>query len=284
MANDTFLLPDMSVGAGGGGGGGGGTSAIGFRAASTGSNTSSATPVVVVPATTQGGDLIEIFYTTSTTTPTITDFTSGYTTISEVDDANQRTQIAWKIAAGTPGTISSDASTSVGPTLSATGSKTTLSCVVRFGTHQTAPLEVYLGAAETLTQNSHSTPNVTTTTNGCWIESIWCDRGTVVGGVATNTAAWTLPGGEVARSEFYLTGNAATTLIISDTNQPQTPGSYGNKVANSDFANNNAVMWTVAIKPAAITEASSRIRAGNIPLVGIPVSTSSWPATWPPNW
>jgi hypothetical protein len=271
MANDPFMLPDMSVG-GGGGGGGSSSGQITPRAFSTGTNASSATPTVTVPATTQGGDVIGVFFTTSTTTTTITGFTAGYTTVPEVDDgSSQRTQVAWKIAAGTIGTTSSDASTTVGPTLSTTGSKTSLFCFVYSGNHETAPIEATAGVNETITQTGHTTPNVTTTTIGCWILSIWSDRGTVVSGVATNTSIWTLPTGETMRGEVYQTGNAATTLIASDTNQPHSPGTYGSKRADADFSNNNAVQWTIAIKPKVIASGggapgTALQRPGPIPL------------------
>jgi len=240
MANDPHLLPDMAVGAGGGSG----SSTITAKAFAAGYNASSATPTVTIP-TVAAGDLIIVFFTTSSTTQTITGFTSGYTQVPEIDDTNQRTQFAWKIAAGTEG------GTTVGPTLSATASKTSLGCFVYSGAHGTAPIEAYSGVAETLTQNSHTTPNVTTVNNSCWILSIWCDRGTVVSGVATNTSQWTLPSGETNRVEQYHTGNADTTMIASDTGQGHAAGTYGNKIANSDFANNNAVQWTIAIRPVA---------------------------------
>lgn len=390
-----FLKPNVTAG------GGGGTGELIFRDAATGSHASSATPTVTIPSATVAGDLITVGFTTSTITPTVTADPSGYD-IDIRDHTNQRTRIYTKIAAGMPGTVSSDASTTVGPTLSTTGSKTTLFCLVyadpnrsqlvsnpsfevdtsgwsvggsvpptlarsvvrahhgtasgliTWGTGGTfpqiqtslaglvigkqyaasawvyvpatnpaiklaigsgpvglastvndawqqvyveftasstldntlqvwpdvsptsgqqawvdeilvwpLPIEAIASTVETITQATHTTPAVTTNTNGCWIVNIVMDRGIAAG----NTTVWTAPTGETKRAERYETGTSASTLIASDGAQENPPGTYGQKTFNSDLATTNAVMWTIAIAPAqAAAGAGASIRPGPIPI------------------
>jgi len=256
-AGISFLIkPNVTAG------GGGGTGALIFRDAATGSHASSATPTVTVPATTVTGDIIIAGFTTSTITPTVTADPASYN-VNIRDHTNQRTRIYTKIAAGTPGAVSSDASTTIGPTLSTTGSKTTLFCVVYANPHGTAPIEAINSAVELITQASHMTPAVSTVTNGCWVVNVWMDRGIAAG----NTTIWTLPSGETKRAERYETGTSASTLIVSDGAQANSPGNYGQKTANSDLATSNAVMWTIAIAPAvAAGGGAAQQRPGPIPI------------------
>ena len=208
------------------------------------------------------GDVIIAGFTTSTITPTVTADPSGYN-VNIRDHTNQRTRIYTKIAAGTPGAVSSDASTTIGPTLSTTGSKTTLFCLVYANPHGTVPIEAINSAVELVTQATHTTPSISTVTNGCWVVNVWMDRGIAAG----NTTIWTLPAGETKRAERYETGTSASTLVVSDGAQENPPGNYGSKTASSDIATSNAVMWTIAIAPAtAAAGAGASMRPGPIPI------------------
>lgn len=110
------------------------------------------------------------------------------------------------------------------------------------GLDQAAPIHQNNETTETVYRLTHTTPNVTTSTAGCWIVSAVFD-------VSSATSAWSPPGGEAVRQFGFCVKGNASTGIITDDGVAHSASTYGSKVFTSNAKTKFATMHTLALKP-----------------------------------
>lgn len=191
-----------------------------------------------VPANAQPGDSLVLFVSVNSETATVNDPSgvTGWTRLGVVSSDTLQT-VAWAkvVQTGDPGKRL---------TVTLGGTQKTTSILAAYsGTDPTSPIHRVASAPETARNSGHTTPQVTTATDGAWIVSYWTDK-------TSATTAWVLPAGEVMRGEIYGTGGGRVTSILSDTGVPHPVGPHGLKTATANSANAKATMWTIALQPA----------------------------------
>jgi len=139
------------------------------------------------------------------------------------------------------------------------------------GAHQTTPINAHTKTTETLFQFGHTTPSITTTVTGCWIQSVVFDT-------SSTTSVWTKPGAEVLRTTAFCTGGNAATGIMTDNGAAVAIGTYAGAAFTSNTKSKFASMGKNAIAPAAGTGPGSvavRMGAWQFEQAG---SASAWVA------
>lgn len=219
--------------------------AIGFRAATSfkGNTTSY---VVTIPASTQGGDLMVLATSWSIGGQIVTDPTGwALFSVGQVEDEGQVASRCWsKAAAGTAGSTSTEASTTLTLTFSATA-KGEMFLVVYSGGGGIRTVQASVEGSTAVA--SHVTPAFTSDIDGGWPFQIVFDK--VAG--AVGTTVWTVPGGQSVRAQEYNTGTAPPTGVFTDANAAvANGGTVGGLTFTSDGpATTRAIMYTGLIEP-----------------------------------
>lgn len=213
--------------------------AIAFRDSAAVSSSGSPVSLVLPSTIAQGDAMLLVIANNGTPTDAIT-APSGWTLVKAVTLASSNHGLCKKIA------TSADAASTITITWS-TNIKSSLAMVAYSGTDLNEALDAWTELAETVTQTTHTTPNVATTQANCWIVELLTDKG------STNTA-WTVPGAVTKRVETYGTGTGAVSAVISGIGSDQPVGTYGTHTYTATDSSNQIVMWTVALAPKALRQ------------------------------
>lgn len=111
------------------------------------------------------------------------------------------------------------------------------------GVDQSNPIHQHAEATSPNFTTSHTTPNVTTSIDGCWIHSAVFDT-------ASTTTSWSAPVGENIRAIQYTTGGNATTGLCTDDDTAHGIGTYGSKVFTANCSSRYMTAHTLALSPA----------------------------------
>ena len=205
---------------------------IAFRAAATAS-LNSATGRVTIPAGVQAGDALLLFATTNTNT-NVTTGPAGWTFVGEqISGADLRTRLYSKVAGLGEG------NTQVSLTY-AGSTKIDLSLSAYSGTDTTTPVTGFASAGETVARTTHTTPSFNVTNGGGWVVSYWADK-------SSATTAWTVPAGQVQRTQSIGAGSGRVTALSADSGAAVLPGTWTGLAASSDGSTAKATMWTVVL-------------------------------------
>lgn len=197
---------------------------------------SSGTPVsIVLPSTiVQGDALLMVIANNGTPTDAIT-APSGWTLVSATTLSSSNHGLLKKIA------TSADAGATITLTWS-TNIKSSIVMVAYSGTDLNEAVNAFSKVSETVSGTTHTTPNVATTQDNCWIVELLTEKG------STNTA-WTVPGAVTKRVDTYGTGTGAASAVIAGIGADQVTGTYGNHAYTTTDTSSQAVMYTVALSP-----------------------------------
>ncbi len=202
-----------------------------FRAVAS-ANVNATMPRVVVPAGVAPGDVMVMFATLNTQTPTIT-APAGWTELDRVSSATVTGQtVAWWRTA----TVS-DLGAAVGPNFSGFA-KVALQLVAY---SQAAAVTASTVAVEGAVVAAHTTPTVPVASAGSMLVSYWADK-------SSATTTITVPGTSALRNMSSGTGGGHITAAVAD-NGSLAAGTAGGITATADTANRQAVMWSVVISP-----------------------------------
>lgn len=231
---------------------------IAFRAAAgTPTSTASADASVTIPAAVQSGDWMILLATRSLTDATATT-PVGWTLLSgPVDRSTSLREYMFIRKAG-----ATDASTSVTVTWSsAVASKRNMELAAYSGVDPTTPIPDFAAAAETVSQTTHVAQTVSVTRDGSWIVEFGSDRASPG---STNLSP---PAGFTERDQQNSTGGGGTTTSVADTTAAVGLGTQGGGTWTGDVATANAILWTLVIQPAVVTNpilvgSALRVNAG----------------------
>ncbi|WP_237706793.1 PKD domain-containing protein [Kribbella flavida] len=189
---------------------------------------------VTVPAATPAGALMLLFFADNDPAPAITG-PAGWTQVQTASSTNQNARV-WRRTA-----TAADAGTTVGvATSSLTKANATL--VVYSGVSGTTPVAAATAASETLVQNTHTTPPVSSTVTGARLVSYWGEK-------SSATTVLTPPTGLTVRSATTGSGSGRITSLAGDSG-PFGPGTLGGLTATADSASARALMFSVVVAPA----------------------------------
>ncbi|WP_432949217.1 PKD domain-containing protein [Kribbella sp. CA-253562] len=211
----------------------GGTSPVTFVGASA-VNLNSTAFNVTVPAATPAGALMLLFFADNDPAPTVTP-PAGWTQVQTASSTNQNARV-WRRTA-----TASDAGTTVGVTTSSL-TKANATLVVYSGVSGTTPVAAAAAGSETLVQNTHTTPPVSSTVTGARLVSYWGEK-------SSATTALTPPAGLTVRSATTGSGSGRITSLTGDSG-PFGPGTLGGLTATADSASARALMFSVVVAPA----------------------------------
>jgi hypothetical protein len=222
------------------------------------SPTNSGTAVsITLPAGLKGQDvaLLRIAWNNGGTGVTCTAPT-GWTAIDSASAGSASHSTYYKVAAGTVGTTSSDASTAVTATLSS-GKAWAAEVSAFTGCNVSTPIHAHAIRTETASSTSHATPSVTVSSGGCWLATSIAER--------ASTTAFTVPTGLTSRGATTNVGTV-TSPITLDTASTSTSVATGTQTAGTwtggAAATLNAATTTVALLPSGTTNVAPTAIAG----------------------
>ena len=205
---------------------------VGYRD-SAGVATNGGNPRVVVPASIQAGDVMVMISTINSSAPAVT-APAGWTLLDGLNNTTAGVQTwAWtKVATAT------DAGTSVGPNLSATG-KTTLQLVAY---QNASAVSAKAFSIESISSSTRTTPTVPVAHNGSAMISYWADK-------SSATTTWTTPPGVSLRQLTAGSGSGRIVSAIADSGSLAV-GTAGALTATADSTSSRGVAWSVVVAPA----------------------------------
>jgi hypothetical protein len=156
-----------------------------------------------------------------------------------------------KVAAGTAGSTSSDANTTVTVTpVGGTGSKTAVALVVWRGLDTSNPVHVEASTPSNPAAGvtAFTGPSVTTTLDGCDILSILMDKS------SAPPLGATVPTGYTSRSAAtFATGSGVSDVVIASV-AGGSSGNYGAVTWNASITPAGVTVFTIALTPASTTQ------------------------------
>lgn len=212
-------------------------SRVTFRAAAGADGNSTLVPVTI-PSSVQAGDTLLMIATANATTGVTVGTPTGVTgwTQQQALSGNTVQSVVWSKTAA-----AGDAGATVRVPLSV-AAKMGVQVLAYSGSTAANPVAAVTGAAETVTQATHTTPAVDVTTAGSYVVSYWADK-------TTDTTAWTLPNGLTARGTTLGTGSGHITSVSADAGAGAGAGTAGNLTATANSSNSKALMWSIVIAP-----------------------------------
>lgn len=214
--------------------------------ASLASPTYTATAVSLsLPSTVKGGDVmvLRLAWNNGGSGVTCTD-PAGWTLLDTASQGACSLSTYYRVAAGTVGGASTDASSAVTATLSS-AKAFAITCDGYAGVHQTSPINAHVMAAETVSGTSHTASTVTTTAANCWVVSVIAER--------VSTVSFTQPTGFTARAYASNAGRVASPITVDAADiAATTAGSQsGGTWTGGASATTQVIIATVALAPAA---------------------------------
>jgi hypothetical protein len=197
------------------------------------SNRNARTHTVSVPRGVSAGDTLLLFDTINTTTVTES-APAGWSLEGTTTVNGARTRV-WSRTA---------TATSAGSTVTVTLPQTAmvaLQLLAYSGTDPRDGVTAHLGASETVRRQAHTTPKLSAVPKGSAVVSYWTDK-------SAFTTTWTAPAGQLVRGRSAGTGAGHLTHLATEITTATT-GDRGGLTAIADFAENRAMMWTVALAP-----------------------------------
>lgn len=227
--------------------------AIAYRTGVSGSDPNGALSLTIPSGVggVEGGDLMVITLHISSSTAPFS-LPSGWSYVPEGtpgvhSTGTSKAAAIYKIAAGTPGSASSDAGTSVNL---AAGEVVKQSAVLTAwsGVDQTTPFNgdaVYAGVSGGLS-TTHPVPSIVTTVDGCVILASASFKDSSVSSI-------TAPSGYTARQSVVMTGTGRSHTAQAS-KDAASAGSYGGENWTTDAAPSIRSMWALAIAPEITTQ------------------------------
>ncbi|MFV0460825.1 MAG: PKD domain-containing protein [Actinomycetales bacterium] len=206
-------------------------SPIAFRAAAS-AQVNFPSIAVTVPSEVVAGDLLVLNLTQNTAAPVVSGPGVGWTEAgTQVAQSNDLKVTTWyRIADGAQ--AGQALSLDVGET-----SKLALDLVAYSGAAGT-PVLSWTGRSEDVATAAHATPGATDAAGG-WVLSFWADK-------TSSTTGWTVPTGQVQRTQNIGIGGGRVTTLLSDGAQAEV-GAQAGLTAVADAASSKAVMWTMVV-------------------------------------
>ena len=205
---------------------------IEFRAAAE-ATANWSTARVTVPASVQESDALLLFVTTNKALTPVSDPPAGWTREgTELSRSDTETTLYSKVA------TAGDAGQDVTVAFAAT-TKSAITLLAYAGT-AADPIDAFASAAETTSQDTHTTPGATVATDGSYVVSYWADKS---GNTATG---WTTPSGQTQRSIALGSGRGRITSMATDT--AADAGASPGVPATSAVSTAKATMWTVVLQ------------------------------------
>jgi PKD repeat protein len=192
------------------------------------------TPNATVPATASVGDrlLMVLSLNASTRVQSNPTGVTGWDLLATQASGGMATTVYSKLAqsgdAGKKVTVPIDAA-----------SKYTMTIAAYTG-DMVAP--TFASAGETVFRPDHTTPTITTTTDGAWVLSYWADK-------SSATTAFTLPTSVTSRGATCGTSTGRVCSVLADSGATVPAGPYGGLAAISDSPQAMATMWTIVMNP-----------------------------------
>jgi hypothetical protein len=207
------------------------------------------TPSITIPSVVQGGDLMLALVSSAQASIT---FPAGWTVIRTLNPpsggSGMTVVAAYRRAAGTVGSPSSDNGSAVTATPGTTGSKTSMTFAAWRGIDATSPImdfdTIETDSASGLT--SFATPSVTTSVDNAIIITGYTDKNSVV-------LTITEPSGYALRaSEVPASGTGKCDSVMAS-KQAGAAGAYGGEPFTTTAGPAQVVTWTIAFAPLSTT-------------------------------
>jgi hypothetical protein len=192
---------------------------------------------VTIPGTAQTGDVALLMLTRGANeTPGSPTGVTGWTALGEQQASSLTTTVWYKALSPT------DPGGAVTVT-TATSGKATLIVGVWRGVDNTTPIDASNSSSSASASTTRAAPGITTVTDQAWVVEHIVDKSSAPG------TAWTAPSGFTKRAEFYEVGTGSITSVLGDTAAGVSIGSHGGDTWTENAPGNQAVMWTIALRP-----------------------------------
>jgi hypothetical protein len=207
------------------------------------------TPSITIPSVVQGGDLMLAMVSSAQATIT---FPAGWTVLRTINPpsggSGMTVTVAYRKAAGTVGSPSSDNGSAVTATPGTTGSKTSMTFAAWRGIDATSPImdfdTIETDSGTGLT--SFATPTVTTSTDNAIIITGYTDKNSVVLTIGSPTGYTT------RASEVPASGTGKCDSVMAS-KQAGAAGAYGGEAFTTTASPAQIVTWTIALAPLSTT-------------------------------
>lgn len=189
---------------------------------------------VTIPGSVQAGDLLVLFFTANSTTPTYS-VPAGWSQAEAVAGGGIVGRLYTRLA--TPG----DAGSAV-TVVSSGYAKDAVTVAAYRGVDATTPLSDTAILLQTSDTAAHVTPAVTAPDGEQWLVSHWTDK-------SGTTTGWTLPGGLTQRSTGSGSPSGHISAVLADSGGPVSSGPQGGLSATANSVGSAAVTFSLLVNP-----------------------------------
>ncbi len=174
---------------------------------------------VTVPSSVRAGDVLLLFFTANTTTPTYTN-PAGWTVLQSRNGDGIVVRAYRKVA------TASDAGSVVRLTSSGYA-KSDLTVTAYRDAGTTSPVAASASKTDNVTGARHTSPAVTAVGDASWLVTYWADE-------SSSTTAWTSPAGQSIRARTFGSAGGHISALLADSNGPVPAGAAGQLLATAN--------------------------------------------------
>lgn len=205
-----------------------------FRASST-AQANAAQATITLPPEVQPGDTMVMFVSTNTGAASSA-VPAGWSKVGERSLTDLRTEMWTRVA----GTAEAGAKVTVDLPVQ---SKIDVTLVAYSGAVSAKPISTFASRSVTVNATNHQSPGLTLPDSNSVVLTYWVDK-------SSSTSGWTLPVGQIQRSQNVGSGNGRLTSIASDLGRASAVGDWAPVTATANAVSSRATIWSVALTAA----------------------------------